>query len=323
MINIKIYEQVDADVWNNFVNGAKNFHFFFNRGYMDYHKDRFQDFSLMIYNDKGQLISVLPANISCDGENKILVSHGGLTFGGFLTNEKMKVETMLEIFDAVKNFLHENNFSSMIYKCTPYIYWKYPSEEDKYALFINDAKLIRRDVSSTIYLPNRYKYSKDRRYRISKGKKNNVIVRQSNCYEKFIELENDILSKYHSTNAVHSGAELKMLAERFPENIKLYTGEVDGKILAGAVVFENGDTVHTQYLANSDEGRNIGALDCVIDYLLSEVYADKKYFDFGISNENAGRYLNRGLIAQKEGFGARAVIHDFYELKIFTEENLT
>lgn len=152
-MDVKIYEQVDVDEWNNFVSGAKNFHFFFLRGYMDYHKDRFQDFSLMIYNEKGQLISVLPASISYDGAKKILVSHGGLTFGGFLVNEKMKMETMLEIFDAVKNFLRENNFSTLIYKCIPYIYWRYPCEEDKYALFINDAKLIRRDVSSTVIPP--------------------------------------------------------------------------------------------------------------------------------------------------------------------------
>lgn len=139
---------------------------------------------------------------------------------------------------------------------------------------------------------------------------------QSCRYDEYVKILSDVLKKYHDTTPVHTGAELKMLAERFPENIKLYTGELDGKILAGAVVFENGDTVHTQYLANSDEGRISGALDCVIDYLLNEIYADKKYFDFGISNENAGRYLNRGLIAQKEGFGGRAVVHDFYELKI-------
>ncbi len=131
MLNLKIYEQTDVDEWNNFVDVAKNSHFLFKRGYMDYHKDRFQDFSLMIYDDKGRLISILPASISYDGENKILVSHGGLTFGGFLTNEKMKVEIMLDIFDTLKIFLRQQNFSSMIYKCIPYIYWRYPSEEEK------------------------------------------------------------------------------------------------------------------------------------------------------------------------------------------------
>ena len=321
LLNLKIYEQTDINEWNNFVDGAKNSHFFFNRGYMDYHKDRFKDFSLMIYDDKDKLISILPASISDNDGKKILVSHGGLTFGGFLTNEKMKVETMLEIFDSVKDFLRQQNFSSLIYKCIPYIYWKYPSEEDKYALFINDAKLIRRDVSSTIIPPPYKGLYETRRIRlIKKSQKKNVIVNRSYDYDRYIKILGEILSKYHNATPVHTGAELKMLAEKFPDNIKLFTGEIDSKILSGAVVFENGDTVHTQYLANSDEGRQIGALDAVIDYLLTEVYPDKKYFDFGISNENNGRYLNRGLIAQKEGFGARAVVHDFYELKISEEE---
>lgn len=320
LLNLKIYEKNDVDEWNNFVDGAKNSHFFFKRGYMEYHKDRFQDFSLMIYNDKGKLISILPASISYDGGNKILVSHGGLTFGGFLMNEKMKVETMLDIFDTVKNFLHQQNFSSLIYKCIPYIYWRYPSEEDKYALFVNDAKLIRRDVSSTIIPPPIKVFMRHGVFDSLRKAKKKINVVQSCRYDEYVKMLSDILSKYHNTAPVHSADELKFLAGRFPENIKLFTGELDGKILAGAVVFENGETVHTQYLANSDEGRQVGALDCVIDYLLNEVYPDKKYFDFGISNENAGRYLNRGLIAQKEGFGARAVVHDFYEMKICIEE---
>ena len=175
-MNIKAYEQTDVDEWNNFVDGAKNSHFFFKRGYMEYHKDRFQDFSLMIYNDKGKLISILPASISYDGDNKILVSHGGLTFGGFLTNEKMKVETMLDIFDALKIFLRQQNFSSLIYKCIPYIYWRYPSEEDKYALFINDAKLIRRDVSSTIIPPPYKGVYETRRIRLVKKGKKKILM---------------------------------------------------------------------------------------------------------------------------------------------------
>ena len=40
----------------------------------------------------------------------------------------------------------------------------------------------------------------------------------------------------------------------------------------------------------------------------------ERYFDFGISNEQGGRKLNRGLIDQKEGFGARAVVHDHYAI---------
>ena len=80
-------------------------------------------------------------------------------------------------------------------------------------------------------------------------------------------------------------------------------------------MFENKNIVHTQYLANSIEGKKIGALDLLIDHLVREIYFDKKYFDFGISNENSGRSLNTGLIAQKEGFGACPIVQDMYELE--------
>ena len=151
---------------------------------------------------------------------------------------------------------------------------------------------------------------------VHRGKKNGVHVKESKDFDSFMELENEILQKYHSAKAVHTGEELAMLAERFPKNIRLYVGELDGNMVAGTVIFENNGVAHTQYLANSDTGRQAGALDCVIDYLLSEVYAECRYFDFGISNEDEGRYLNEGLIAQKEGFGARAVVHDFYRVRL-------
>ncbi len=298
--------------WNTFVHKAKNQHFFFHRDYMEYHKDRFEDYSLMFYDEKERLVALLPGN----RENDSFISHGGLTFGGFIIDNRMTVSTMLELFDCTIQFLRADAFHSWLYKCIPYIYHQYPAEEDKYALFRHDAILVRRDVSSAIYMLSRYKYQKGRKWMIAKGKKNHISVVESKDFEKFISLENMVLKEQHNTQAVHTGAELLMLADRFPANIKLYVGERGGEMLAGAIVFENGHTAHTQYLANSPEGRNCGALDVVIDYLLTEIYTDKTYFDFGISNEDNGRYLNEGLIAQKEGFGARAVAHDFYKIML-------
>jgi lipid II:glycine glycyltransferase (peptidoglycan interpeptide bridge formation enzyme) len=126
----------------------------------------------------------------------------------------------------------------------------------------------------------------------------------------------ETLNTQHNAKPVHSVEEIERLATLFSDSIKLFVAIKDNKMLGGTLVFENKTIVHTQYLANSFEGRNIGALDFVIDKLINEVYSNKRYFDFGISNEDAGRYLNTGLIAQKEGFGARAVVHDFYELEI-------
>lgn len=311
-MNIIKYTSAYKNIWDTFVINSKNGHFFFQRDYMEYHRDRFDDFSLMIFDGNDKLLALLPANI----KDNTVYSHQGLTFGGFIVNDKITAAKMLEIFEELKEFLKNQTIEKLIYKCIPYIYHIKPSEEDRYALFRNDAKLIRRDVTSTIDLTEPVKYSKGRKWTINKAKKEALVFFESDYYEIFWQLLTNVLEAQHATKPVHSLEEIKKLATSFSKNIKLFLSKKDEKIVAGALIYENHNIVHTQYLANSELGREIGALDLLLEYLIKDVYKNKKYFDFGISNEDAGRYLNTGLIAQKEGFGARAVVHDFYELEI-------
>jgi hypothetical protein len=311
-MRIEKYTKEFKNLWNEFVKNAKNSNFFFQRDYMEYHSDRFEDFSLVVFDDNNELIATLPAN----KKNNILYSHQGLTFGGFIVDDRMKTQTMLLIFEILKQFLKSNNITKLIYKCIPYIYHTLPAEEDRYALFRNDAKLIRRDVTSTIYLENKLKYQEQRKRAIKKAIENELVFEQSKNFESYWNILEEVLKVQHEAKPTHTLKEIEKLANLFPDNIKLFIAPKNKKVLAGTVIFENKQIVHTQYLANSMEGRNVGALDFVIDKLINEVYSNKKYFDFGISNEDGGRFLNTGLIAQKEGFGARAVVHDVYELEV-------
>lgn len=300
--------------WDAMVARARNGYFLFYRGFMEYHSDRFTDMSLMAYDERGHLVALLPASVASD----TVTSHGGLTFGGFIIDERMTTPIMLELFTAVRGYLAARGIKRLVYKCSPSIYHHYPAEEEQYALFVNNAQLIRRDVSTTIDLPNRINYNPDRNRNRNrkKGLKNNFILTTSTDWDGAVELIGEVLGKYHDAHPVHTAAELALLAGRFPDNIRLHTATKDGELYAVVIVFDNGDVVHTQYLANSDRGRKMGALDCLLDHLITQVYADRKYFDFGISTEDNGRFLNDGLIKQKEGFGGRAVVYDFYELDI-------
>ena len=305
------YSKEYKEQWDAFVKKAKNSHFFFQRDYMEYHSDSFLDFSLIILDQKEKIVALLPANI----KDNVLHSHQGLTFGGFLIDDKMKTEKMLQIFDVLKNFLKEAGVETLIYKCIPYIYHIKPSEEDRYAFFINDAKLIRRDVTSSIDLTVQVRYSKGRKWSVKKSQKEGVTFQESLDFSSFWILLNDVLNQKHDIHAVHSLEEMKLLHSRFPQNIRLFLAYRNGELLAGSVVYETQTVAHTQYLANSNLGREIGALDGLIDFLIKETFKHKKYFDFGISTESQGQELNTGLISQKEGCGARAIVHDFYELK--------
>ncbi|EKH0753077.1 GNAT family N-acetyltransferase, partial [Campylobacter coli] len=288
-MKIKKYNLNSKDIWNNFNKDAKNGLFMFDRNYMDYHSDRFMDNSLMFYEDE-KLIALLPCNVV---EN-ILYSHQGLTFGGFIVDENMKQGKMLECFEVLKEYMKENNFKKLIYKSIPYIYHKIPAQEDLYALFRNKAELFRVDCSTTIDLQNVLKMSDLRKRCIKKAQKNKVEITSSEDFNIFLILLNSVLQKQHGVNAVHSVEELKLLYSRFPQNIKLFVAKFNGEIIAATLVFIYENLVHTQYLAANEKAREIGALDLLIKTLMDEFAKSKKYFDFGISTENGGEFLNHG-----------------------------
>lgn len=312
MINISFYNNEQKAIWDEFIENSKNGTFILKRDYMEYHSDRFKDFSLMIYDDN-KLIGVMPASI----HNDEVRSHGGLTYGGIVSGKKMTTTKMLEVFDVLKEFLKENNIKKLIYKRVPSIFHKYPSDEDLYALFRNNASLSYCNISTTILLEDKISFNERRRRNIKKAIKADLKVEQSFDYNGYINLVNEVLSQYHNAKAVHTGEEIKYLAEKFPESIKLYIATNSQKeMLAGVLIFDTPLTVHTQYIASSNAGRENGALDMVMDYLINTYSTEKKYFDFGTSNEENGKVLNFGLVGQKQEFGGRAIAYEVYEVEI-------
>ena len=63
MIEVNIYQKKLKTHWDKFIDNASNSTFLFKRDFIEYHNDRFKDFSLLFYKNE-KLIAVLPANIS-------------------------------------------------------------------------------------------------------------------------------------------------------------------------------------------------------------------------------------------------------------------
>ena len=310
MIAVSRYSAGDRAEWDRFVDEARNATFLFRRDYMEYHADRFRDHSLL-FRDGERLLAVMPAS-EHDGE---LVSHGGLTYGGIVSGRQMKTGAMLEVFEALAQYARGAGLPSLRYKRVPFIYHDVPTEEDLYALFRAGAALVRRDVASTVFLADPLPYTKGRQYCVNKSRKQGLTVGRSNDFAGFMAVEEAHLLSRYGVKPVHSAEELAMLAGLFPDNIKLFTAVKEDRLTGGVVVYESRHVAHAQYIAATDEGKTLSALDAIVDHLLREVYRDKRYFDFGISTEQQGRSLNEGLVENKESYGARAVVYDFYELR--------
>ena len=301
--------------WDAFVGNAKNATFLFMRDYMDYHADRFADVSLMFYDDNRVLRALLPANFFV--VDRVVASHAGLTYGGFILSADVKGGELLAIFEAAMRYMkYELGAVCFVYKPVPYIYSSLPAQEDLYALFRVGARLAGRALSSVVDNGSFVGFSELRRRKVAKAAKNGVVYSCSDDFVSYWSILTDVLEQRHDCRPVHSLEEILLLHSRFPENIKLYTACGSGAMLAGCVVYECKNIVHIQYIAASDEGRAVGALDGLFDYLINNVYSGVRFVDFGISTENGGRFLNEGLLFQKEGFGARGVVYDVYEIDL-------
>lgn len=78
------------------------------------------------------------------------------------------------------------------------------------------------------------------------------------AYRDYIILQNNILKERHGVKAVHTADELYLLHSRFKDNIRLITCKLKGEMIAGTVLYEYKDVIHTQYLAANDETRKLG-----------------------------------------------------------------
>jgi hypothetical protein len=277
---------------------------------MDYHADRFVDRSLVIERD-GKAEAVFPANLKGD----VVVSHGGLTYAGLISTHDVRAESTLALFGQIGDHYRAHGVRRVVYKAVPHIFHGYPAEEDLYALHRLGARLQRRDISSAVPLREAVRFADGRKRSIGKAKKAGVRTGIGADLAAFHAMLTEVLRK-HDTAPTHSVQELQLLQARFPERIVLHEARVDDTLLAGVLVYDFGRTVHTQYIAASDQGRELNALSLLLGELIEQVYADRVYFSFGISSDHEGRHLNRGLIMQRERFGARAVVHDFYEWEL-------
>jgi hypothetical protein len=310
-MKIKSYTPCLKSEWDTFVRKSKNGTFLLYRDFIEYHGDRFDDYSLMFYDGK-KLIGVMPGNI----ENKIFYSHMGLTYGGLVMSHETKATDVLSAFEDLTVAFRRQGIKKIVYKAIPHIYHSRPAEEDLYALFRHKAKLSERNISSTILLADEVKYSELRKRGIKKAGKNNLKIEKSDDYGSFWPILSNNLQARYNKQPVHSPYEISYLKSKFPDNIHLYIAKDNSNTIAGAVIFETATVAHIQYIAASAAGKELGATDLLVDHIINNAFTEKKYFDYGVSTEDNGQYLNESLIAQKEGFGARATVYDVYAIDL-------
>lgn len=308
MLEIRRYTPDKQQEWNDFVGHSKNGTFLLDRNYMDYHADRFTDHSLMVYR-RDKLYALLPGNIAGD----VFYSHQGLTYGGLIMGDKTVAADVVQIFRLLNDLLRKDGIRKVVYKPTPWIYHRQPSEEDLYAVVEVCGASMSRGLSSTISREHLNKWYRIRECGVKHAKQLGLTVEETEDYRPFWQILTNNLGERYGLNPVHTVEEIEMLHHRMPDHIRLMVVKEGEETVGGTVLYDSDRVVHSQYIAASPKGKQQHALDLLFDVVIRQALASHPYFDFGISTEKHGTYLNENLIYQKEGFGGRGICYDWYE----------
>jgi hypothetical protein len=299
------------EVWNEFLSNSRNGTFLLNRDYMEYHSDRFEDCSFII-KDEDRVIALLPADIRQD----VVRSHGGLTYGGLILGYNTPGFSAMEMLQEIKQTLKNLGVKKLIYKPIPHIYHRYPCEEDLYALFRLDAKLSVRNMATVIDISQPIKSSRLGKRAVKRQRLGEITIHNVDCADSFWQIIVDDRRERHNTTPVHTLEEINRLHSLFPDKIRLIEARIGDDVVAGAVVYDDAGVLHLQYAAATHRGKDLYATDIIYHHLVFDDNRGARYFDFGTSNEDGGRYLNNGMVSHKEEFGGRSIVYDTYEITI-------
>lgn len=309
MFEIRRYTAEDKTLWDRYVSTARNATFLFYRDYMDYHADRFHDFSLLFY--KGQrLYAILPAH----REATALCSHFGLTYGGLLMNNHVTAADTCTLFDELNEWLRAQGFQKVVYRPVPWVYHVHPSEEDLYAIYWKcGARLRSRNIGTTIFMQQHLRWRKGHLHQLRKAKNSGISVKSNAPLAEFWEILEENLMNRFQAKPVHTLEEMALLKSRFPKNIIQYSAYKDEHIIGGILFYITPQVVHCQYISTNAEGKELGAMEAIYEQVMYHDYTTYPYLDFGSSTEQNGSILNEGLISHKEGYGGRSIVYDTYE----------
>lgn len=316
MVYVKVFAKALTPEWDSVAREAVNGHFMFERRFMDYHADRFDDHSLLFYDDRAHddrgPIAVLPAH----RKGGDLVSHAGLPFAGLLWKEDVRMNAMAGCVEAMVEHMAMHEFSRLFYSPVPTPYKRFHDDEDLYQIERAGAVLAGTKVACSARIGSNPGISKNRRAIVNRGARRGLRFERGIALADSYRIISAFLEERFQKRPVHSLAELELLTRRFPEEIRC-DGVVHGDELVHAMItFHSVTCVRLQYTGGTRKGRELHAQDFANVSLLDAPEMQGRWFDFGTSMNPETGDLQSKLHWYKETLGGRTSLLRTYVLDL-------
>lgn len=313
------YSSEYAETWDAFVDASNNGTLFHKRSFLNYHPpDRFIDDSLMFYK-KGRLIAVFPAARRHGDDEKVLISHPGASFGGFVTRLDLTLRDAERLVKALVRYARDQHYGAIDMTLPPIVYLHRPSHYIDFALYQAGFRYRKREVSSVVPLPYNENevmalFTPQARRNVRKAQRLGVMVRQHDDLVTFYDILKHNLKLRHNVIPTHSLAELQLLARTFPQAIRLFAAFVEKRMVAGIVLFDaNSRVTLAFYISHLEAFQQYRAVNLLFyEAFCWAIRQGFTYLDFGLFTVNM--VPNWGLAQFKESFGAQGVFRDSMRL---------
>ena len=315
-ITIKRYTPIDSQKWDSFVQSSNNGTIFHYRSFLTYHIDRkFEDHAL-IFEKKGKIIAILSAAEVMDGEKKILYSHPGATFGGFVY-EDLLFEDANNIVNLLIEYCRKTNYTSIFLVQVPQLYNSNNNETLEYALHWQGFTTEETYFSSFIDLTSENEAinlvsSRKRRYLKKTPTNEKLRFEWNGNLDDFYPIlcKN---KKKHGSQPTHSKVELIKLMNLMPEKFHLLMMYKEDKPIGGTFnIIANSQVgiIFYNMINYKFEEFNPASFQ-ILETMKWAKVNNLKYLDFGVSQlPKAENPLSPSpnLIRFKEQFSAKGML---------------
>lgn len=300
-IEVKRYSQPDQSVWDIFVDNADNGFFFFKRAFMEYHADRFTDFSLLIYFNN-HLVSLFPANL----KGNQIHSHQGLSYGGLIYVHDLPLDTISDIHNSIQDYFHQLGISSITVSPAPPQYSE--SRKNRYNDLLKN-KSVKTEHSKPISIVDKdcVKLPTRRRLRIPQSHEEKYRIIQVHDFKQVWPMIAECYINQHGFQPVHSTEEMLYLKSCFPDNIianAIQENSPNAPTIATLITLEDKNIVKFQYIGYTKEARNFNVIDFLYYKVIQKAIYENKSVDMGHSIDVNTNIINENIIFAKRRHGA-------------------
>ena len=315
------YEKKYHDKWEDFCAASSNGTIFHSRKFLSYHShDKFKDNSLLFFDDK-KLVALLPAaDIKRDGL-RMLWSHMGASYGGFVHDESLNIKQSFDLTQSLIDYSLQEKFEKIVVTNVPVVYQKRYNQYLDFAFIKNGFNYLKREVTSVITLDvdedNVMKLIKpESRTSVRKSEKMGVVIKKSNDFDEYYDILKSNLAMRHNVQPAHTLEELYKLKELFPQKIQLFGAYLKNKMIAGVINFYcNDKVVLVFYISHDPEFQQYRAVNLLFYTIMKDAISrGLGFLDFGLFTVNMEP--NWGLGKFKESFGARGILRDSFYLDL-------